>query len=356
MSRLAVVALGLVAALVPSAVGATRPTTHPAPGAIGLPVRVSVELYDPCFGIGNATGTDPIVVIHRRDGRRVGTATVAVADFMRPCTGTLRPKDTLELRQSGARLRKLTIPGLTLRVDLAAHRLVGSVPTSGGTASVSVSHRIAGLNVDEVGDPVTPAGDGSFTWAPSDRSRLWAGDNARLAWTTSVFDAFSLLASTPSVTVSTWTANVTVTGVRGSRVAITARNGSTPRATYARQLPPYETLTYGVLRRNGTPTPPRKGDTIAHGGIDGVALTVLSNAMTVNPSGNGSLATTCFPNGQVVVDSADKVRIAAPVPASGVVKIVDLTGGTFTLQTGDLVYVGCQNRKGGAQLKRFVVP
>ena len=196
---------------------------------------------------------------------------------------------------------------------------------------------------------------GAFNWA-LDYFDVMARDNARLAWTTSVFDAFSLLASTPSVTVSTWTANVTVTGVRGSRVAITARNGSTPRATYARQLPPYETLTYGVLRRNGTPTPPRKGDTIAHGGIEGVALTVLSNAMTVNTSGNGSLATTCFPNGQVVVDSADEVRIAAPVPASGVVKIADLTGGTFTLQSGDLVYVGCQNRKGGAQLKRFVVP
>lgn len=328
----------------------------PVPGAVGPPMSVSIELFDPCFGLTNATGTDPIVVIHRRDGVRVGRASVPISDFMRPCTGTLRPKDAIELRQSGARLRLLTIPSLRLRVDLAGHRVTGRVPFGSGSATVRVDHRIAGLEVHEEGGTVSPAVDGTFAWAPSTPANLWPGDIARLTWTSAEFDTFRLLASTPSVTVSTWTARITATAARASRVAIADRVGQRLRASYARQLPPYEVLTYGQLKRNGAPVRPVKGDTITHGGIEGVALTVLPNAITVDPSDDGSLTTTCFPRGQVVVDTNDQHRAAFNVPASGIVNALNLTQGEGDLQPGDTILVGCQNRKGGAQLKRYVVP
>ena len=71
---------------------------------------------------------------------------------------------------------------------------------------------------------------------------------------------------------------------------------------------------------------------------------------------NGSLTTTCVPRGQVVVDTNDQHRATFTVPASGIVTLLNLTEGEGDLQPGDTILVGCQNRNGGAQLKRYIVP
>ena len=52
----------------------------------------------------------------------------------------------------------------------------------------------------------------------------------------------------------------------------------------------------------------------------------------------------------------DRHRAAFTVPASGIVNVSSLNGSDGDLQPGDVILVGCQNRKGGAQLKRYVVP
>jgi len=182
------------------------------------------------------------------------------------------------------------------------------------------------------------------------------GDIFTIRWASPAFDEFGLTASSPSVTVSTWTQDITVTGVRASRVVIAVRHGTALRGAYARQLPPYEILTYGKLRRHGSPARPVRGDTVTHSAIEGAALTVLSNVMTVDPAGNGSIRTTCFARGEAVVDVNDQHRSAFKVGASGILDLPNLTDGKWDLQSGGMILVGCENRKGGAQLKRYVVP
>jgi hypothetical protein len=326
------------------------------PGAIGAPVRIVAALYERCVSIENPTGTDPMVVIHRRGGVRVGRVTVAIGDTMRPCTGTLRPKDTLEIRQSGAQLRRFTVPALRLRLDPATDRVRGWVPPARGSAVVSLEHRIAGLEAHSEGGPVTPDAEGDFAWAPSSGGNLWHGDVARLTWTSPTFDRVTLYASTPSVTVRIGSPDVTVTGRRADEVRVQVRRDGTVRAGYARRLPPYEVLTYGTLKRSGEPRAPRAGDTVVHSGITGAALTVLPNAMTVLTAGFGELVTTCFPNGQAVVDVKDEYRSSHGVPPTGRLNVIGLVPSAGELEPGDVILVGCQNRKGGAQLKRFVVP
>lgn len=348
-------ALILLAALVPSSALAARPDRAATPAAAGPSLQVDLWLYDPCFQILNAVGPDPLTVIHRRSGTVVGTVTEDADDFVRPCVGTLRPRDTVEIRQSGQQERLLTVPVLKLRVDLTGRRLLGRVPVSVRAATVNGNHEIAGLDVGRETGAASVAPDGTFQWTPTSWT-IGPGDIFTIRWASPAFDEFGLTASSPSVTVSTWTQDITVTGVRASRVAIAARHGSTLRAAYARQLPPYEVLTYGKLRRNGSPARPVKGDTVTHTAIDGVALTVLANAMTVDPAGNGSLRTSCFARGEAVVDVDDQHRSAFTVSASGILDLSNLTDGKWDIQSGDVILVGCESRKGGAQLKRYVVP
>ena len=239
-----------------------------------------------------------------------------VDDFIRPSWARSGPATRGRDPPVRAAVPSLTVPVLKLRVDLAERPLLRRVPSSVRAATVNGSHRIAGLHVGRESGPASVAPDGTFQWTPTSW-KIGAGDIFSIRWASPAFDEFGLTASSPSVTVSTWTQDVTVTGVRASLVAITVRNGTTLRGAYARQLPPYEVLTYGKLRRNGSPARPAKGDTVTHSAIDGVALTVVPNAMTVDPAGDGSLRTTCFARGEAVVDVDDQHRMVFRVDASG---------------------------------------
>jgi len=352
------ISTAIVLAMVLGGVAMAAPavTAAPVPGAVGPRFQVDMPVHDHCFTILDPAGADPLTVVHRRGGTLMARVVVASEPGARPCVGTLRPGDSIRIRQSGQLRRSLEVPDLRLRIDLLANRITGRVPASAPSASLFGSLEIAGLEVAQFDATPEVATDGTFVHDMDGTFRMTAGDPVALRWQSTDGDLFGIWESTPSVMVMAGRSRVEVTARHGTRFTVTLRDGDRTRATFARQLPPYEVWTAGDLRRNGVAIRVVAGNRVLHAHRSGAMLTVLPKAITLEATDGGSVATTCFPGTIAVIDVNDQRRFTQPVGPTGLVAADDLTDGDGDLASGDWVLVGCENGKGGAQRRLATVP
>jgi len=162
--------------------------------------------------------------------------------------------------------------------------------------------------------------------------------------------------STPAVVVMIGSPKVEGYARLGSRVVVTLASGTTTRGTLRRTLPGYEVFFQGDLRRNADRPKVSAGDRVSHSQRAGAMLTVLPKAISVSSANNGSLSTTCFPGGPFVVIVNDSEPAWFTTASSGNVEVSSLDALDGELTSGDRVHVGCENKKGGGQVRVAVVP
>lgn len=344
--RLLVVAAAIVASL-----GAVA-----APAAAGSDFTTSMDMGDRCVQVNNPPSGGNLTLIQRRGTTTLATVTKPATSGVKACLTLLKAGDKVIIKQGGATIRTVTVPGLTLKMDRAGETISISAPAGGAFDMLWLTDFIAGTFSQAGAWPVAAVTDpqnASRVVYTQDTSLLahpmTGGDEARTIWVDGAGNVFRLRAALPSVVMMNTIWKLSGRAKNGSTPTITVRDGSVVKGSLGATASRINGRWNGTVTKNGRAVPIEPGWTIFHPEVSGAMLKALSDIPLVDITGEGTLSQPCFPNGRWVVSVNGAWRNDGDTPADGQVTLSTITNGQGDLQPGDMIDFRCENLKGGGQ-------